>query len=298
MDTVRQSLSAIAKVQPKKLYLASDGPRQHVQDEQEIVTSIRNFMQSNITWECDAKLLFRDENLGCKNAVSSAIDWFFDYEYEGIIIEDDCLPEPSFFHFCSKLLKDYRNDLRVGMITGTSYLFNEVTSDDDYFFSKYCSVWGWATWRDRWQLYDANVNFSSKSEAIRVIQKFISWDAYVANFYIRAHERVENNLVDTWDYQWVFTCMQNDFYCLTPYKNLIKNIGESGTRVDPISPFLNMDTSPVSNLGMLVESDLEKSFLVDKQLFFNVFYRFSRKRLLKFFARFLLSAKYVFLRSK
>lgn len=278
--------------------MASDGPRESILGEHELINAVRKFILDGVTWDCELRTLFRDKNLGCKQAVSSAIDWFFEYEYEGIILEDDCLPDISFFHFSSKLLEKHRNDLRVGMITGTSYLFNEVSVPDDYFLSKYCSIWGWATWRDRWQLYDVNINFSSKSEAIRVIQKFISWDAYVANFYIRAYERVENNLVDTWDYQWVFTCMHNNFYCLTPYKNLIKNIGKNGTRTDPSSPFLNMDTSPVSYSKMLIESDLKKSLLVDKILFFNVFYKFSRKRLLKFFVRLLLSAKYAFSRSK
>jgi hypothetical protein len=291
MDMVQRSFSAIANIQPLKFYLASDGPRKDVYGECDLVKSIREFMLDSVTWECDLKTLFRDKNLGCKKAVSSAIDWFFKHEYEGIIIEDDCLPDPTFFHFCSELLKSHKDDPQVGMITGTSYLFNEAISSDDYFFSKYHAVWGWATWRDRWNLYDMNARQWPRAEVSEAIREFIDWDVYIANFYIRAYEKVINGQLDTWDYQWVFACMYNQLYCLTPYRNLVKNIGFEGTRSDDKSPFLNMRTCSITDLSSLTLTSLQNSSSVDNKLFFNVFYRFSKRRVLKSLARLGLSVR-------
>jgi hypothetical protein len=271
--------------------LASDGPREHIRGEHIAVDSIRNFMLDSITWECDVKTLFREENLGCKQAVSSAISWFFRYESEGIILEDDCLPDMTFFGFCSRLLKDYRDDSSIGMIAGTSYLFNEVVSSDDYFFSKYHAVWGWATWRDRWHLYGADMNLSYKSRVNQAIENFIDWDSYVAHFYMRAYEKTISGQIDAWGYQWIFTCMLNDLYSLTPYKNLVKNLGFEGTRSDQDSPFLDMKTLPITRSSTLKSTSLADSLSVDRRVFFNVFYRFSKWRALKVFLGFVFSTK-------
>ncbi len=119
LEETKQVFNEIKKYGPSKLYLASDGPRKNKEGEREIVKKIREYILDNITWPCKVKILFRHKNLGCKYAVSSAIDWFFKNERRGIILEDDCLPSQSFFRFCEEMLTKYKNDREIMQISGT-----------------------------------------------------------------------------------------------------------------------------------------------------------------------------------
>ena len=143
----------IKNVKPKKLYIAADGPRENNINDKVNCLKAREVI-NKIDWNGEVKTLFRDKNLGCKLAVSSAIDWFFENEEMGIILEDDCLPDPSFFYFCQELLQKYKDDKRVMMISGFNYLLNSLEIRESYFFSNYYPIWGWATWRRAWKLYD------------------------------------------------------------------------------------------------------------------------------------------------
>jgi len=118
LDTTTQVFEEIRKAQPPRLYVASDGPRDSRENEQTVVDEVRDFILANIDWPCEIHRLFRDKNLGCKTAVSSAIDWFFEHEESGIILEDDCLPDPSFFRFCEEMLVKYDTDERIMHVTG------------------------------------------------------------------------------------------------------------------------------------------------------------------------------------
>ena len=138
LDTTKKVFETIKKNKPSKLYIASDGARVHKQGEKEIVQQVRDFVLENIDWNCEVQTLLRQENLGCKEAVSSAISWFFKNEEMGIILEDDCLPDDSFFYFCQDLLIKYQNDTRIWLITGTNDLVEDVSTDKEaYYFSKY-----------------------------------------------------------------------------------------------------------------------------------------------------------------
>ena len=134
LDTTKQVFEEIRKAKPPRLYIAADGPRENKEGEKEKVGAVRKYVLENIDWNCEVKTLFRDKNLGCGKAVSQAITWFFENEEMGIILEDDCLPSQSFFWFCEKLLKKYNKEKRIMLITGTSYLFNEIERKEDYFF--------------------------------------------------------------------------------------------------------------------------------------------------------------------
>ncbi len=140
LDTTKQVFEAIKEAKPPRLYIAADGARKDKSGEEEEVKAVREYVMKNIDWDCEIKTLFREKNFGCKYAVSGAIDWFFENEEQGIILEDDCLPSQSFFWFCEELLERYKDDMRIFMIAGTSYLFNEYEAINDYFFSKYISI--------------------------------------------------------------------------------------------------------------------------------------------------------------
>jgi len=138
-STTLHVFSQIRKMKPSRLYIAADGPRRP--EEKAVCEQVRE-MATAVDWDCLVFKLFRDENLGCARAISEAVSWFFDREPEGIVLEDDCLPADSFFGFCSAMLEKYRNDERIGHISGGNYQRGIVRGDGSYYFSTLTHVWG------------------------------------------------------------------------------------------------------------------------------------------------------------
>jgi hypothetical protein len=221
LDTTKKVFEQIKEVKPIKLYVASDGPRNEA--EKEKVMQVRNFIINNVDWRCDIKTRFRDKNLGVGFGPNDAIDWFFSYEEEGIILEDDCLPSISFFHFCSELLDKYRNNKKIAVIQG----FNPFPNKDypySYFFSKYDLKWGWATWRDRWQyqdMYTKDWPHIKKTDFLDRIAK----DNVVKSFWTSIFEQVHRNPSIAWDTQFTYQLFKKNLLTITPKQNLILNIG-------------------------------------------------------------------------
>ena len=221
LDTTKQVFEAIRKAKPPKLYIAADGARNNKEGESEKVNAVRDFILKNIDWQCEIKTLFREKNLGCKYAVSSAITWFFEQEEMGIILEDDCLPSQSFFWFCEELLELYKDDMRVWHIGGTNFQNGISRGEEDYYFSKYIHVWGWASWANRWKFYDVNLNSFKNTDFLnRTFNNPI-----VQQYWKDLFQTVENDKIDTWDYQWVFTIWANNGSAIIPNINLVSNIG-------------------------------------------------------------------------
>lgn len=223
LNTTKQVFSVIQKVKPQKLYIASDGPRNGRGGEKEIVDSVRKYVLDNINWECEIKTLFREKNLGCKVAVSSAIDWFFENEEEGIILEDDCLPDLSFFQFCQELLEKYRNDERVAIISGNNFNDKKI-GEADYYFKRIPHIWGWATWKRVWDKYDVNMSQYAEFKKNNKIKEIWS-NKKVQKYWNYIFSEVLNGSIDTWDYQLTFCCFNNNLLNICPNKNLVRNIG-------------------------------------------------------------------------
>lgn len=223
LDTMQQVFKQVAQYRPSKLYLASDGPRAHVPGEKDKVDQIRQFLTERIDWECDVKTLFRPANLGCKIAVSEAISWFFEHEECGIILEDDCLPDRSFFTFCTAMLAAYRDDTRIMQISGTNFI-GSYTPDPQYscFFSKYGGIWGWASWRRAWKHFDLSPEKYHQAKATEILKGFLG-NAYA--WRMSLYEQVFEKNLDTWDYQWSFARAINSGLSIVPAVNLVKNIG-------------------------------------------------------------------------
>lgn len=213
----------IKEIKPAYLFVAADGPRDI--NENEICEQTRRIALNNIDWECKVETLLRNRNLGCKYAVSEAIDWFFSKTNMGIILEDDCLPDISFFPYCEELLDIYKDDERVMHICGSNFTMG-FTNDlpESYYFSKYAEMWGWASWKRAWSSYDVEMKsynkFKSENQINDIfknykIQKF--WNSVFNN-------HIKNN-VDTWDYQWIYSVLKNNGLCIVPKYNLVSNIG-------------------------------------------------------------------------
>jgi len=221
-DTTKQVFEAIREYQPKQLFIAADGPREEKHNEKELCEETRKIAQK-VDWDCEVKTLFRNENLGCRDAVSSAIDWFFENVEDGIILEDDCLPNQSFFKFCEEMLELYKNDTRIMHISGNN-LLNNVKSKTDYYFSKITHIWGWATWRKSWNFYDKEIKNLKELDSNNFM-KNIFYKRKHTEYWLNLFYEVKKNKIKTWDYQWLYTIWKNNGLSITPNEKLVKNIG-------------------------------------------------------------------------
>jgi GR25 family glycosyltransferase involved in LPS biosynthesis len=211
----------IKMVKPKKLYVAADGPR--VDFDEENCNKVKNIF-SQIDWECDVQTLYREKNLGCKYAVSSAIDWFFENEEMGLILEDDCLPSKDFFRFCDTMLNKYKDDHRFRFVTGSNFNFGNKIGDGSYYFSRLTHVWGWASWRRSWKDYDVELSKYKGKDYYNVFQSLFQ-NEILAEDWNNIIQQLFDNKIDTWDYQWTITNLFNNGLSIIPNVNLIKNIG-------------------------------------------------------------------------
>lgn len=220
VNHTKKVFETIRRIAPSKLYIASDGPRLDKPGERERVYEIRNYLTQNIDWECKVETLFRDPNLGCKYAVSEAINWFFKNEEFGIILEDDCLPSHSFYLYCDKLLKRYKDDDRIWLISGFNPLDGIYSNKESYVFTYFGFCWGWATWRRAWNHFDVDMNLWPKAKSDEIIHTYPFFKERCQEF-----EETYNKRIDTWDYQWYFAIASNNGLSAVPNNNLVKNIG-------------------------------------------------------------------------
>lgn len=224
LNTTKKVFDSIRTVKPAKLYIASDGPRLKNNNDILEVRAVRDYLLANVDWECEVKTLFRDDNLGCKDAVSSGITWFFENEPEGIILEDDCLPNQSFFRFCDTLLDKYRFDERVRHISGVNFIGRDVVKDSSYYFSRFTHVWGWASWRRVWKDYDKNLGLLDTFLSSGNLENIFP-DKRVVELLTRELTRVKKGELNTWDFQYLFLNFIQNGLCVIPSKSLIENIG-------------------------------------------------------------------------
>jgi len=190
-------------------------------------------------------------DIGPKMRISSGLDWVFQEVEEAIILEADCLPDPSFFWYCQELLERYRHDTRVGIISGDNFLFNKQFTEDSYYFSAHLNLWGWATWRRVWKYYDVNMSdwpdFKKKGYLRKIFSADKFSDKYIA-YLTQVFDNTYEGKVDTWDYQVVLTCLSQGFLAITPAVNLVSNIGFGplATHTVQMSPLANVPVESIN----------------------------------------------------
>ncbi|WNC52875.1 MULTISPECIES: glycosyltransferase family 2 protein [unclassified Thermosynechococcus] len=246
--TTQRVFEAIRQVRPPRLYVAADGPRADREGEAEKVAEVRR-IATQVDWPCEVKTLFREKNLGCKVAVSSAITWFFEHEEKGIILEDDCLPHPDFFRFCDELLDYYVNDSNVWAITGNNFQKRMIQSQSSYYFSKYCHIWGWATWRRSWEKYQVDIPFWPLWKSSVEWQMMFD-DSVERRYWQKIFDLTYQGKIDTWDYQWL-ACQwyyAPQSFTATPIVNLVSNIGYGSDATHTHSPNHPLANLPVFSL--------------------------------------------------
>ena len=222
-ETTRQVIKAMRKLKPRRVFVASDGPRHF--KERIKVNQTRALIESEIDWECDVYKRFNDINLGCRIGVSSAITWFFDHVEEGIILEDDCVAHEDFFIFCRELLDRYREDTRIWCISGDNFQDGQWRGRGSYYFSKYNHCWGWATWKRCWSHYDdslANLDEFFESGLLASTYPDPDEQEYWRTIWTKLKTQ---SVPDSWAYRWTFTCISNGGMTALPNRNLVQNIG-------------------------------------------------------------------------
>ncbi|MBU3668626.1 MAG: hypothetical protein FGM57_01510 [Candidatus Taylorbacteria bacterium] len=264
-EKTEQVFSVIRVYQPEKIYIASDGPRDNKPGEAELVARTRKIFDT-IDWPCTVIRIFRETNLGCKRAVSESITEFFKHEEMGIILEDDCMPNPSFFEYCTEMLLKYKENESIFHVNGTnllpaSDLQNVPTS---YYFTKNIHIWGWASWRRAWNQYDIDMK-DIESQEQHIISQFEN--KKTGYFWISLFKHIRDKNINTWDAQWVYSILKNNGIGIAPCVNLIKNIGFDAsathtTAVEKDSPYIketeSMDTTHIIHPETIqVRSDLD-----------------------------------------
>jgi hypothetical protein len=245
-DTTLRVFSEIAKAKPRKLFVAADGPRPDRPGEAEKCTAARAVTEA-VDWDCEVLRSYAEVNLGCGLRPASALGWVFEHVEEAIILEDDCLPHPSFFRFCHELLERYRDDQRVMMVSGNQWHRSAGRTPHSYHFSLYPGTWGWASWRRSWQHYDFRIKLWPALRNTSWLQDTLG-EARLAEAWTSTFDRLhasEGN-TDTWDYQWVFACWAQNGLAVTPRVNLVSNIGfrhDATHTSDPTSAFANAPTA-------------------------------------------------------
>lgn len=214
----------IRKVKPNKLFIYSDGPRKNIEYEYELVLHSREVVK-HIDWSCDVYTNYSELNSGsAKYGVSNGINWFFSNTSEGIILESDCLPNKSFFYFCDLMLDYYRNDTRIMHISGNNFQNDKINKNKSYYFSRIPFIWGWATWARAWQYYDIKLKnliyFISENKLCDLFS-----NKRMGYYWTKKLIGVYYNLIDTWDYQWLFSILSQNGLCITPNYNQVTNIG-------------------------------------------------------------------------
>ena len=222
-DSTREVFDQIKKVKPKHLFIAADGPRESIEGEKEKCEQTRAII-NNIEWDCEVKTLFRSKNLGCALSVSSAITWFFDQVPEGIVLEDDCYPDLSFFGYCQELLMKYRHIDEVKLIGGNNFQDGVKRGNGSYYFSHYPEIWGWASWRRAWRDYDFKMNGLAETfETGNMKDVFKSTPE--KKYWYGKFSQAKQGKNDTWDYQLMYSILKNKGIAISPQVNLVKNIG-------------------------------------------------------------------------
>lgn len=218
-DLTRKLIESLEDVQPERIFVVADGPRANNDTDELQCQEVRKLF-NELSWNCSVDKLFRDENLGCAQSVSDGISWFFEQNEMGIILEDDCIADPSFFSFCSELLEKYKDNQNIFHISGNNFQYGKIRGRADYYFSIFNHLWGWATWKRAWENFEFDINIDD----VKDMKTFVGSEK-ILNYFEKQFAAVIDGKVDSWGFRWTFTCWKNQGLSILPNKNLVTNIG-------------------------------------------------------------------------
>ena len=233
-ETTRQVFEVIRQQRPKYLYVAADGPRPGRENDVLNCAAARAIIKTD--WDCELHTHYRDQNLGCGRGPAKAITWFFQNVEQGIIIEDDVIPDNTFFSFCAELLEKYKNDQRIAMISGINLVSPWKEGEASYFFALMGGIPGWATWRRAWENFEYSLQEWKTEESKRIIKELLSNKPAFIHFERYFNDFSTTERVDVWDYQWLFARWNAGACSIVPAINLIENIGFGPDATHTVTP--------------------------------------------------------------
>jgi hypothetical protein len=267
-DLTFQVFEAIRQAQPKKLFVIAD---ESCNESESILCQQARAVTESVDWDCEVLRNYADKNLGCRKRISSGLDWVFEHVEEAIILEDDCLPHPSFFRYCQELLEHYREDERIWCISGDNFQDGQWRGDGSYYFSNYNHCWGWASWRRAWQHYDHDLSNWQTVRDGHYLSSILDSELEI-KYWCDIFEKLDKlGQPNSWAYPWTFSCWQNSGLTILPNVNLVSNIGfrSDGTHITGDSKFANL---PVKNIGKICHpSFLVRDRNADEYTFDHVF---------------------------
>jgi hypothetical protein len=227
-DTFRLVFNEVKKARPAKLFLACDGPRDSVDNDIHAIKECRNIAE-DIDWECEVYKNYLDTNVGCGTMPYTSIKWALNYVDRLIILEDDCVPNFSFFGFMEDALEQYINDTRIGMVSGTNHFFEWNCGLNSYCFTKTGAIWGWGTWARVWEKYSFGVKGIESKYLKELLFKEINLKQ-IAKKRIKKWENINKDVskgksITYWDYQFGYLKYTQSYLTIVPKYNLITNIG-------------------------------------------------------------------------
>ena len=249
-DTALQVVSVLKKAEMKNLYIYCDGPRKEILEESNTLITAQNKILEAIDWPCEIKTNFRQENEGPRLAIGKAINWLFENEEFGIILEHDCVPAISFFSFCSRLLNYYKEDERIWHISGDNFQFGKIRGEGTYYFSKLNHIWGFATWKRAWKYYDVDMKNYESFKKQKIIRNILN-DERSIKIWEDIFEKAYHQQIVTWDYQWTFAMWSNNGLAILPNVNLVSNVGFGSLALNTTNPnhlLAYMQTSEIKDI--------------------------------------------------
>jgi hypothetical protein len=234
-NQTKEILGILSRVRTKKLYISIDGPKESKEGDDKLVEKVES-IANTYNYTSKFEIWKSPSNKGCQASIKDGLDRFFQLEEAGIILEDDTIPSESFFHFCSDLLDKYRDTQEIMHIGGNNFAYPEYRTDNSYFFSVLNHIWGWATWRQSWTKFASNYDESLEPK----VEAFVNNNRLFST-YIESIKRTYNGEIDSWGYQWTYTCWLNEGISILPKKNMVKNIGfgHQATHTTGKDPYLS-----------------------------------------------------------
>lgn len=238
--------SQIRKIQPRQLFIAADGPRISVAGEAQQCNEVRDWILASVDWDCNVETRFLEQNVGCKYAVTNALKWFFSNVEAGIILEDDCYPDLSFFPYCEELLQKYADNTNIRMISGRNNITKYHSKKQSYYFTTGGGIWGWATWKREVEAFNADAIFPAERELYQKLLAFTK-DPAESKLIAKEAQITASANYSAWGFQWGIQGKLNEQLAITPSVNMIANIGfdVDGTHVaEKRNDFAKLKTMP------------------------------------------------------
>ena len=240
-------LERVREIRPETVLVVADGPRDGVPNDAQLCAEVRALVRERIDWGPNVLTQYSDTNLGLRRRVSTGLDWVFENVGEAIVLEDDCLPDPTFFRFCTELLDRYRNDSRVGAISGSNFQSRTPSCEESYYFSKYPHCWGWATWQRAWKLFDNSMTEWPRLRDQRWLEGVFADESH-ARYWAELFDGVYNGRINSWAYARTFSCWAHSMMTILPQVNLVTNVGfgEAATHTTASNSHLERSATAMS----------------------------------------------------